>query len=190
VETLLSISLGLALSAACGFRVFVPLLVLGAGAASGQVALTEGFGWLGSEPALIALTVATLLEIAAYYIPWVDNLLDTVATPVAVVAGVVVTASVVTDMDPLLRWGLAVVAGGGIAGTLQTSTTLSRAGSTVATGGLGNPLVATGELLGAAGVSLAAVFVPVLAFALAIALLVVLAARAWRRRRRTTVATA
>lgn len=185
METALSIFLGLALSAACGFRVFVPLLVLGVGAAAGKIQLAGGFEWLSTTPALIALATATLAEVAAYYIPWVDNALDTLATPAAVVAGTVATASVATELDPLLGWGLAVVGGGGLAASVQAATTVSRVGSTMFTGGLGNPIVATGELFGSLGLSLAALLVPVLAFLLAavlLALLIVFAVRRMRRR--------
>ena len=108
VDTLLSVLIGVGLAAACGFRVFVPLLVmsLASRAEVGHLSLGPGFAWIGSTPALVAFSVATLLEIAGYYIPWVDNLLDTVATPTAIVAGILVTASAVTDMSPFLRWSL------------------------------------------------------------------------------------
>src|SRR6266404_3033095 len=104
METLLSICVGVGLSAACGFRVFVPLLVMSIAAASGHLTLAHGFEWIGSNPALVAFSVATVVEIAAYYIPWVDNLLDAIATPAAVIAGTLVTASMVTGTSPFLKW--------------------------------------------------------------------------------------
>src|SRR3954463_3288084 len=116
MDSILSILIGLGLAAACGFRVFVPLLImsLASRAGVGHLALGPGFAWIGSTPALLSFAVATVLEIAGYYIPWIDNLLDTVATPAAVVAGIVVTASAMTtDVSPFLKWTLAVVAGGG-----------------------------------------------------------------------------
>ncbi|MCZ6726974.1 MAG: DUF4126 domain-containing protein, partial [Acidobacteria bacterium] len=103
LQTLLSVSLGLGLSAACGFRIFVPFLVMNLAARAGYLSVSGSFEWLAGTPALIMFSVATLLEIAAYYVPWLDNLLDSVATPAAVVAGVVATASVVTGMDPLIK---------------------------------------------------------------------------------------
>src|SRR6266478_5410247 len=148
METFLSVCLGIGLSAACGFRVFVPLLVMSIAALSGHLTLAHGFEWIGSYPALVAFAVATSLEIAGYYIPWVDHLLDTVATPAAIVAGSIVTASFVTDVSPFLRWTLAVIAGGGAAGVIQASTVLVRGASTLTTGGLANPLFATAELAG------------------------------------------
>lgn len=145
METLLSLCLGIGLAAACGFRIFAPLLAMSIAANTGHLSLAGGFDWIGSRPALMAFGVATVLEVLAYYVPWLDNLLDTAAVPIAVVAGIVVTASVVTDVSPLLRWTLAAVAGGGAAGTTQSLTTLTRSLSSVTTGGFGNPLVATAE---------------------------------------------
>src|SRR5215467_1920388 len=134
MENLLSALVGIGLAAACGFRVFVPLLVLSLAARSGEMTLAHGFGWIASQPALIAFSVATVVEIAGYYIPWVDHLLDTLASPAAIVAGTVVTASAVTDISPFLKWSLAVIGGGGVAGVVQSGTVLTRAASTVTTG--------------------------------------------------------
>src|SRR6266581_4245027 len=147
METLLSICVGIGLSAACGFRVFVPLLVLSIAALSGHLTLAHGFEWIGSYPALVAFAFATCLEIAGYYIPWVDHLLDTVATPAAIIAGTLISASLVADVSPFLRWALAVIAGGGA--------------SAAGTAGLGNPLVATAELAGSLLTSIFAILAPV-----------------------------
>jgi hypothetical protein len=165
METVLSICLGLGLSAACGFRVFVPLLVMGAAARTGHLTLSDGFVWVASTPALVMLAAATAAEIAAYHVPWLDNLLDLAAAPAAVVAGVVSTASVVTGMDPYLKWTLAVIAGGGVAGVVQAATTLARQVSSLTTGGLGNPLLASAEAGGSVLASLVAVVAPLLAAA-------------------------
>jgi len=162
MEIVLGLAAGIGLSAATGFRIFVPFLVMSAAAHSGHLDLSPGFDWLGSMPALIALSVATVLEITAYYVPWLDNLLDTVATPAAVVAGTIATAAVVGDMSPFLRWTIAAIAGGGVAGIIQTSTTLLRGTSSLTTGGLANPLVATGELAGSAATSVMALSLPVI----------------------------
>src|SRR5882762_9625453 len=125
METVLSLLIGIGLSAACGFRVFVPLLVVSIAAHTGHLKLASGFAWMGSDAALIAFAVATALEIAAYYVPWLDNLLDTLATPAAVIAGTLVTASLATEMSPFLKWTLAVIAGGGVAGLVQGTTVLT-----------------------------------------------------------------
>src|SRR5438105_9241668 len=104
MDALTSILLGIGLSAACGFRVFVPMLIISVAAISGHLTLAPGFQWLGTYPALLTFAVATLLEISGYYVPWLDHLLDTLATPAAIVAGTVITAAMVTKMDPLLKW--------------------------------------------------------------------------------------
>jgi hypothetical protein len=146
METVLSLCLGVGLSAACGFRVFVPLLFTCIAALSGHLNLSPGFEWIGSYPALIAFIVATGFEIAGYYIPWLDHFLDSLATPAAVVAGTMITASQIQHMTPFLKWTMALIAGGGAAATVQSLTVLARGASLVGTGGLANPLVATVEL--------------------------------------------
>jgi hypothetical protein len=175
VEIFLSICVGVGLSAACGFRVFVPLLCLSAAThfQFGGIQLAPAFQWISSTPALIAFGVATVAEIAAYYIPWVDNLLDTIAVPLATVAGIVVTASVVTDINPFIKWTLAIIAGGGIATTTQLATTKARVTSSATTGGLGNPVLATIENGISTVLSVLSVVWPIVAFALAIVVITI-----------------
>jgi hypothetical protein len=189
IEYLFGLALGIGLSAACGFRIFVPLLVMSAAARGGFLALAPGFEWLGSNEMLVTFAVATVLEIIAYYIPWVDNLLDTLTTPASVIAGTVVTASVIADVDPWLRWTLALIAGGGAAGLVQASTVALRGLSSMATGGLGNFLVSTAELFGAIITSVMAVLFPVVAVVFVVILLAAMAGRLSRRNRITRTAT-
>jgi hypothetical protein len=165
-EIILSIALGVGLAAAVGFRIFLPLLVASVAAYTGHLELSQGFAWLGTLPALVMLGVAAILEIAAYYIPGVDNLLDLVATPAAFIAGTIVAAAVMVDLPPMVKWAAAIIAGGGAAGLMQSVTTLLRAKSTALTGGLGNPVIASAEWGGALLVSLLALLAPVLALAL------------------------
>src|SRR5215471_20497762 len=145
-DLVLSIVLGIGLAAATGFRVFLPMLILSGAAYAGQVSLDESFAWLGTPAALIMLSTAALVEIVAYYVPGIDNLLDTLATPGAFVAGIVVSAAVTTDLPPMVKWTAAVIAGGGTASLTHGITTILRAKSSVLTGGFGNPVIATGEL--------------------------------------------
>jgi hypothetical protein len=165
LDVLVSVALGIGLAAAVGFRVFLPLLVVSVAGYSGYLSLSESFSWLATLTALLMLSVAAVLEIAAYYIPGVDNLLDTVATPAALVAGTVVAAAVMADLPPLVKWTTAIIAGGGAAGITQAVTGLLRAKSTVTTGGLGNAVIATGELGGSLVTSLLALFLPLVALA-------------------------
>ena len=182
MEILLGICLGTGLAAACGFRVFVPLLMMGMASYTGHIQLSESFVWIGSVPALIVFGVATVVEIGAYYIPWLDNLMDTLTTPAAVIAGIIVTASCVTDVSPLLKWTLAVVAGGGSAGVVQVGSSLLRATSTATTAGVANPLLSTAEAGGAIGLSLVSVALPVVA-ALAVIFCIAFVGFMWRKRR-------
>ena len=162
------ILVGVALSATCGFRVFVPLLAVNIGTrakdADGQplIELAAGFDWLSSDIAMMVFLVAAIFEIGGYYIPWIDNLLDSVASPAAIVAGTLITASFITGMDPWLQWLLGLIAGGSAAAAVQATTVVTRASSSVTTGGLGNPVVSsvetTGAFLGSALSILAAPF--------------------------------
>ena len=195
MEAILSIMMGVALSATCGFRVFVPLLAVNIGTraqdANGQplIELAGGFDWLSSDIALMVFLVATLFEIGGYYIPWIDNLLDTIASPASIVAGTVITASFITGMDPWLQWLLGVIAGGGAAGAVQATTVVARAGSTVTTGGLGNPIVASVETSGAflgSALSIVAVKFAIVVFVLLLGSGVWI----WWRRRRHKLAEA
>jgi hypothetical protein len=164
----LSIALGVGLAAATGFRVFLPMLIVSGAAYIGHLPLSDSFAWLGTGPALMMLSVAALAEILAYYIPGVDNLLDTLATPAALVAGTVVSAAVMTDVPPMVKWSAAVIAGGGVAGVMQGATAMLRAKSTVLTGGIGNLVIATAELGGALLVSLLALAAPLAALGVVI----------------------
>ena len=164
----LSIALGIGLAAATGFRVFLPMLIVSGAAYTGHLPLTENFAWLGTSTALTMLGVAALVEIIAYYVPGIDNLLDTLATPAALVAGTVVSAAVMTDVSPMVKWTAAVIAGGGVAGLTQGAAALVRVKSTVLTGGIGNWIIATLELVGALLVSLLALAAPLVALGLVI----------------------
>lgn len=179
-EALLSIGVGIGLAAAAGFRVFVPLLVLSLAARAGWVPLSAGFEWLSSTAATLAFASATVLEVAAYYVPWLDNLLDTINAPTAVVAGMIATASVVTDLPPLLKWSIAIIGGGGAAGLVAGSTSLLRLKSTAFTGGLANPIIATTELAGSVVTAVLAILVPILVLLFVLLLVFVV----WRVSRR------
>jgi len=162
MEAILGIAVGIGLSAACGFRVFVPLLIMNLAALSGQIQLPAGFAWIGSTYATVAFGTATIFEVLGYYIPGIDHVLDIIATPAAVVAGTITTASMAVDLSPFLKWTLALIAGGGIAGLVQGMTVALRAKSAVATAGMGNPLISTLELIGAVILALLAIIVPII----------------------------
>ncbi|ONG38474.1 hypothetical protein BKE30_12540 [Alkanindiges hydrocarboniclasticus] len=163
METALSLCIGIGLSAACGFRVFVPLLVMSVASLVGWFEPMQGFEWVAMPAVCFGLAVATLCEISAYYIPWVDNVLDTVSTPAAMIAGTLATMAVSSgEMSQFASWAAAIIVGGGTAGAVQMSTVAVRALSTATTGGIGNPVVSTGEWISALLLSILALIMPVL----------------------------
>lgn len=162
-ETILSIFLGIGLSASAGFRVFLPLFALSLAAYFDVWDLNASWSWVGSTTAIITLGIATVVEIAAYYIPVIDNLLDTIAIPLATLAGTAVMVSTVVDLSPALTWVLAIIAGGGTAVAVKSSASVTRLGSTVSTAGFGNPVVSTIETGTSMFLSLIAIFLPILA---------------------------
>ncbi|WP_431137548.1 DUF4126 domain-containing protein [Psychroserpens mesophilus] len=173
-ETIISIFLGIGLSASVGFRVFVPLFALSLAAYFGKFELNESWEWIGSLTAVITLGVATLVEIFAYYIPYIDNLLDSIAIPLAAIAGTAVMVSTVADLSPAITWALAIIAGGGTAAAVAGSSGATRMASTASTGGIANPIVSTVETGTSIVMSVFSIFIPVLAFIFAIVILYVI----------------
>jgi len=184
MEYALYVLLGIGLAAACGFRVFVPLLIMSIASLAGLLKLAPDFAWVGSWPALIIFAVATALEITAYYVPWLDHLLDNVSTPAAIVAGVLVTASVITDMNPVMRWPLAVIAGGGVAAAVQLGTIALRRAATYASAGIAHPLAASAENVGSTLMSILSILLPILGGVLVLLLLTTITWTLLRRRAR------
>lgn len=171
METLLSIFIGIGLSAAVGFRIFIPFLITSIAAYTGYLELSTYFSWIGTLPALIAFSVATIVELFAYYIPWLDNFLDTIEYPFAIFAGIILSGSVISDISPFLKWAFAIIAGGGIAGTIQAATGLTRLKTSAITGGTGNPVVSSVEAGSSVVLSLTAIFIPVVALIIVILIL-------------------
>ncbi|KAA1244702.1 DUF4126 domain-containing protein [Aquimarina sp. RZ0] len=170
-ETILSICLGIGLAASAGFRVFLPLLAVSIAGYYGVIPLNSDWQWVGSTVTLIVLSIATIIEIFAYYIPWFDNLLDTIAIPLAAIAGTAVMVSTLVDVSPLVTWALAIIAGGGTAATVKSTMSASRLTSTVTTGGLANPLLATIETGTASIMSVLSIFLAPLAIILVVLIL-------------------
>ncbi|MEE9362165.1 MAG: DUF4126 domain-containing protein [Cellulophaga sp.] len=173
-ETIISIFLGIGLAASVGFRVFLPLFALSLASYFGVWDLNESWQWIGSLAALVILGVATIIEIFAYFIPWVDNLLDSVSIPLAAIAGTAVMVSTVANLDPVITWSLAIIAGGGTATAIKGSAATGRLASTATTGGLGNPVIAAAETGTAVVVATASIFAPMIAAVLVVVILVVI----------------
>ena len=173
-DTVLSIFLGIGLAASVGFRVFLPLFALSLASYFGVWELNDNWEWIGSLVAVLTLGIATFLEIFAYFIPWFDNLLDSIAVPLAAIAGTAVMVSTVADLDPVITWSLAIIAGGGTATAIKGAGATGRLASTATTGGLANPVLTTVETGAAAVVSVASIFAPILAAVLVIIILVII----------------
>ena len=170
-ETIFSILLGIGLAASVGFRIFVPLFALSIASYYGIIPLNENWQWVGSSAAMITLGIATIVEIGAYLVPWLDNLLDTIAVPLAAIAGTAVMLSTMADLDPVITWSLAIIAGGGTATAIKASTSTARLASTATTGGIANPIVSTVELGTSIVMSVLAFVAPVIAIIFVIIIL-------------------
>lgn len=179
--------LGVALSAGSGFRVFVPLLVSNLAAKFGLVSVSDNFGWMVSNTATLVLMVASVVEIASYYIAFIDNLLDSIALPASVVAGTLLTTQFLKIEDPTLQWGLGILAGGGVAGTIQAGTSLIRLGSTKFTGGIGNGFFSTFENILSIGISLVSIWIPLIMGVLAILLVLWMLKKLFSKRKKPTL---
>jgi Domain of unknown function (DUF4126) len=183
METLVTVLIGISLSAAAGLRLLIPFLAMSIAALVGHFPLSENLQWLDTTTALEGLSLAVLIETVIYYIPWLDHLLDLIALPTAMVAGTLITAAFSSDLNlqPFWQWSLAIIAGGGTAGAMKGLSGLTRIASTATTGGLANFIVTSLELLAALGLSVLAIVVPTLAMIAVATLLVVLLVRlAWR----------
>ena len=169
---LISAFIGIGLAAATGFRVFLPMFAVSLASYMGWIPQNENFQWLSGLPTLIATGIAMIVEILAYYIPFVDHLLDTISIPLATVAGSVMFASQFTELGTFPQWALALIAGGGTAAAISSGFAGTRAASTATTGGFGNSVVATTETAGAGLMSFLALAAPVIAFVVAVLLLI------------------
>ncbi|MDP1817036.1 MAG: DUF4126 domain-containing protein [Leadbetterella sp.] len=179
--------LGVALSAGSGFRVFIPLLVSNLAARFGLVSVSDNFGWMLSNTATFVLLVASVVEIASYYIAFIDNLLDGIALPASVVAGTLLTTQFLKIDDPTLQWGLGILAGGGVAGTIQAGTSLIRLGSTKFTGGFGNGFFSTFENFISVAISLISLWIPLIMGVLAILLVFWMLKKLFSKKKRATL---
>ncbi|PKH50280.1 DUF4126 domain-containing protein [Tenacibaculum sp. Bg11-29] len=169
-ESIISVFLGIGLAASVGFRVFLPLFALSLAGYYNIIPINENWNWVASSSALITLGIATLLEIFAYYIPWFDNLLDTIAIPLAAIAGTAVMVSTVADLSPIITWALAIIAGGGTASVIKGTAASTRLASTATTGGIANPIISTVETGTSILMSSFSIFLPVIAILLVILL--------------------
>lgn len=165
---------GIGLAAATGFRVFLPLFAVSLSSYLGWIPMSDSFEWLAGLPTLIMTGIATVAEILAYYLPFVDNLLDSAAIPLSTIAGSVLFASQFADLGTFPQWALAIIAGGGTAATISSGFAGLRAASTATTGGTGNFIVGSTETVGAGFMTVVSMLAPVIAFILSFILLVLI----------------
>lgn len=178
---LLSVCVGLGIAAATGFRIFLPMLIGNVASLMGWYHFSDSFAWMGSWTAFAILSSATVAEIVAYYVPFLDNLLDKIALPLAVGAGTLISTSYMSDdMATPLKWGLGLIAGGGAAGLIHSAMGMLRLGSSAGTAGTANPIVTTGENGAAATISILAFVIPVVIAIAVIILLVFVIKKMWR----------
>ncbi len=186
MEIAIGVFLGLGLAASCGFRVFVPLLITNIGSLLDLVHLSHGFEWMGTWPAFAIFLTATIAEICAYYIPWLDNALDTVSVPLAAAAGTLLSVSFMTELPPMVQWTLGIIVGGGTAAIVKTAAGATRLGSSASTGGFANWLVATFEHIASFVMSILSYLLPVIMGILAVGIFAysIYRINLWRKRRR------
>ena len=188
VTIIMATLMGISLAAASGFRVFLPPFLLSLAARFNVVwfldidLLGTQFEFFTSTLSIVVLGIATVAEFAAFYAPWIDNALDTIATPASILAGVAMTAIVLEGNDPIIQWAIAIVAGGGVAATIQSATVATRGLSSTFTFGLGNSAVATGENVASVALTLIAILIPFLS-ALFVLLIVALLLRMKRKKK-------
>lgn len=184
---LLSAFIGIGLAAASGFRVFLPMFAVSLASYMHWIPMNENFEWLSGLPTLITTGIATVVEILAYYIPFVDHLLDTISVPMATIAGSVLFASQFADLGTFPQWALALIAGGGTAATISSGFAGLRAASTATTGGLGNSVVGTAETAGAGIMAFLAMAAPIIAGICAILIVIgviLFGRKLWRKFRK------
>jgi len=177
-----TIALAISLAASAGLRAFLPLLIAGILARLEVLSLGESYTFVGSTPALVCFGIATLLEIAGDKIPAVDHALDVGGTVVRPLAGSLLAASVMWQIDePLWALVLGVIVGAPSALAPHAAKAATRGVSTTLTAGFANPVLSIMEDVSAAAIAILAILVPTLTAAILV-LAVFLGWRWWRNR--------
>lgn len=189
--TILAALMGLSLASASGFRVFLPPFLLSIAVRTDTLVNLDlsdtSFAIFDSNAAVLVLGIACLAEFAAYYVPWLDNLLDTIATPAAVLSGVGMSSMVLVGTDPIMQWSFAIIAGGGSAGIIQLTTVAIRGLSSTLTLGFGNSFVASGENIASVVLTIAALIAPLIAAIFAIIIILLLVRQVIRKPKESSI---
>lgn len=163
IEQVLVFLVGIGLAASVGIRIFLPILIVSIFAYTGNLTLSTYFTWLGYLPVLVFLVIISVFELLAYYIPWLDNFLDAIEHPLSIIAGVLITGAVITDFNPYLKWLMALLIGGGVAGTINAATGMIRLKVSAESGGKKNFILSSVEIIGAIVLSILSILQPAIA---------------------------
>lgn len=170
------------LSASAGLNAYIPLLVIGViDHYTDLLTLQKPWDTLSNPWILILLGILLIIEMLADKVPAVNHINDVIQTVVRPAAGAVAfaaSANVITNVHPVLALGLGLF----VSGTVHaTKSGVVRPAVTAATGGVANAPVSMAEDVTATGVSILAIFVPMLVGALLIVAAAFLAWWLWRR---------
>ncbi|MCW3097173.1 MAG: putative transrane protein [Chthonomonadaceae bacterium] len=171
ITTLVQLMMGVSLAACCGLRAWMPMLIVSLLAKAGYVHLSPSFSFLARNDALIIFGVATVLELLGDKVIVIDHFLDAIGTVVRPAVGTVLASSMLTHLDPLAATTLGLIAGGTSAFTIHAGKTVIRAKSSLLAhfhAGVGNAALSILEDVCTVGGVFLAVFVPGLAFVLAL----------------------
>ncbi len=153
---------GLGLAAPAGLNAYLPLLILAlADRFSSAVTLGRPYHFLTTNWGIAIIIILLTIEVVVDKVPGLDHANDLLGSAIRPAAGAVVAMAATSDtnLNPVVALLLGLFA----AGSVHTAKAITRPAVTLATGGLGNPLVSMAEDAAAAITSIVAIFVPILA---------------------------
>lgn len=174
---------GLGLAAPAGLNAYLPLLILAlADRMSSSVRLESPYDLISSVWGIALITLLLTIEIVVDKVPGLDHANDLLQTVIRPAAGAVLAMAVTSSNDSLNPL-LAMILGLFTAGTVHAAKATTRPAITVATGGIGNPLVSMIEDVVATITAIAAIVAPVFALGILVlaGLVLVWAYRRFRR---------
>ncbi len=186
MDALFGVFSAFGLSSAAGLNAYIPLLAVGLLGRLEYLTLQNPYSVLTSTPVLAILAGLTLIDFIADKVPAVDHVTHVIGGLVHPIAGAIVFASqnnLLSDVHP----AISLAAGFVMAGGFHATRAAVRPVATATTAGVGNPVLSLLEDVVSLVLSVLAIFAPLIALVLFIALLFVVV-RAWQRLRRRTSA--
>jgi hypothetical protein len=181
--TLINIFQAFGLSASAGLNAYIPLLVVALVARfTNLLKLEAPWDILTSWWIIGLLVVLSAIEFFADKVPAVNHINDAIQTFIRPVAGAIVfaaSASVITDVHPVLSLGLGLLVAGGVH-TVKSAAV--RPAVTAATGGVGNVPVSILEDVISTVVSFLAIVIPALLLCIFFLVLAYILWRMYKRR--------